>query len=186
MFEIELKAKLTDRKTVEEKISAFATFIGLTEKSDVYWTQNRLGHPEKLRLRDETGKPLTANYKKKEVRHNQIEVNDEIEFTIGNTSDKEQSLKEKTSFEIFLNAAGFSPTMHKHKETKSWKFEDSLIEISYVDKLGDYIEIEILSETDNAEATQKAHDKLLSVLKKCGVPEEDIETRYYSEMLEGK
>lgn len=76
--------------------------------------------------------------------------------------------------------------MHKHKETKSWKFEDSLIEISYVDKLGDYIEIEILSDTDNSETTQKAHAKLLSVLKKCGVPESDIETRYYSEMLEGK
>ena len=33
MFEIELKAKLTDRKTVEEKISAFATFIGLPKKA---------------------------------------------------------------------------------------------------------------------------------------------------------
>lgn len=186
MFEIELKAKLSDRETVEEKISSFAQYVGITEKSDVYWTQSRLGHPEKIRLREETGKPLTANYKKKEVRQNQIEVNHEFEFTIGYTSNEEQAEKEKAAFELFLNAAGFSPTMHKHKETKSWKFEDSLIEISYVDKLGDYIEIEILSDTDNSETTQKAHAKLLSVLKKCGVPESDIETRYYSEMLEGK
>lgn len=186
MFEIELKAKLSDRKAVEEKLSSFAHYTGKTEKSDVYWTQNRIGHPEKIRLREETGKPLTATYKRKEVRQNQIEVNDEIEFSIGSIADNEAAAKEKAAFEFFLNASGYSPTMHKHKETKSWKFEDVIIEISYVDKLGDYIEIEIMSETDNPEATQKTHDKLLLVLKKCGVPEEDIETRYYSEMLDGK
>lgn len=186
MYEIELKAKLSDRQKVEEKIATFAEFEGVTEKSDVYWTQNRLGHPEKIRLREETGKPLTVTYKRKEIRQKQIEVNDEIEFTIGCVEDSEKTAKEKGAFEFFLNAAGFSPTIHKHKETKSWKFENALLEISYVDKLGDYIEIEILSDTDTPETTGKAHAKLLSILEKCNVPESDIETRYYSEMLQGK
>lgn len=184
MFEIELKAKIHNRKEVEEKISAFAEYLGKTEKSDVYWTQSRIGHPLKIRLREETNKPLTVNYKKKEIRSGQIEVNDEYEFTIGAGLGTEDREKEKLSFETFLLAAGFSPTMVKHKDTKRWNFEETLIEISYVDKLGDFIEIEILSETNDAEKTKEAHQKLLRTLKKAGVPEENIETRYYSELLE--
>ncbi len=183
MYEIELKAKLADRNAVEDTLSSFAQYIGITEKSDVYWSQNRLGHPEKIRLREETGKPLVATYKKKELRDNQFEVNNEYEFSIGCTSDIKKAAEEKAAFELFLNAAGFSPTILKQKQTKSWKFDDVLIEISQVAKLGDYIEIEILSSTDTHETTRKAREKLLSVLSKCGVPEKDIETRYYSEML---
>jgi adenylate cyclase class 2 len=74
--------------------------------------------------------------------------------------------------------------MVKHKDTKRWNFEDTLIEVSYVDKLGDFIEIEILSETADTERTIEAHKKLLRTLEKAGVPEENIETRYYSELLE--
>ncbi|HOF12348.1 MAG TPA: class IV adenylate cyclase [Treponemataceae bacterium] len=184
MFEIELKASLTNRKEVEEKISQFAEYLGKTEKSDVYWTQSRVGHPQKVRLREETNKPLRVNYKKKEIRSGQIEVNDEYEFTIGAGLDKKEAEKEKLSFETFLSSAGFSPSMVKHKDTKRWNFEDTLIEVSYVDKLGDFIEIEILSETADTERTIEAHKKLLRTLEKAGVPEENIETRYYSELLE--
>jgi adenylate cyclase class 2 len=137
-----------------------------------------------VRLREETNKPLRVNYKKKEIRSGQIEVNDEYEFTIGAGLDKKEAEKEKLSFETFLSSAGFSPSMVKHKDTKRWNFEDTLIEVSYVDKLGDFIEIEILSETADTERTIEAHKKLLRTLEKAGVPEENIETRYYSELLE--
>lgn len=184
MFEIELKAKITNREEVEKKISQFAEYIGKTEKSDVYWTQARVGHSQKVRLREETDKPLTVNYKKKEIRSNQIEVNDEYEFTIGAGASEEDAKREKQSFEVFLTSAGFLPMMVKHKDTKRWNFEDTVIEISYIDKLGDFIEIEILAETDDPEKTKAAHEKLLRTLAKAGVPEENIETRYYTDMLE--
>ena len=64
--------------------------------------------------------------------------------------------------------------MVKHKDTKRWNFEDTLIEVSYVDKLGDFIEIEILSETADTERTIEAHKKLLRTLEKQAFPKKTL------------
>ena len=57
------------------------------------------------------------------------------------------------------------------------------LELCKVEKLGDFIEIEILSVTNNAETTEKIQSELKRLLSRCGIPEKDIESRYYSEML---
>ena len=83
MYEIELKAWVDDVPATEEKINHFAKYIGLTEKHDTYW---RLKESENgIRIRQETGKPITATWKQKKLLQNEIELNTEREFIIGST-----------------------------------------------------------------------------------------------------
>lgn len=193
MYEIELKAWLYDRPKTINALSTFAEFQWDVEKSDTYWKleSGKDGKPISVRIREEvfsypdgkTEKTSVVTYKKKEVRscntmnstndQTGFEVNQEYEFEISNSAD----------FVLILEDSGYILNYTKKKSVKSYKFEDCHIELCLVDKLGDFIEIETFAETNNTEVTQKKHHQLLSVLERCGVTENDIELRYYSEML---
>jgi adenylate cyclase class 2 len=194
MFEIELKAWCDDRKATEEKLKKIASFIKHAEKNDEYWSAIINGKTVKLRIREErqfnakTGESLinyAATYKNKEVKKHSAkagyEVNDEKEFTI----DKPEDLR------FFLQDIGFSVTDIKKKSTDYWcykinKSKNATIEISEVFELGTFIEIEILETNDDSQTVQKAKDQLIKLLKLCGISEDKIETRYYTEMLNEK
>ena len=83
MYEIELKAWVDDIPATENKINEFAKYIGLTEKRDTYWRKKNteIG----IRIRQETGKPIIATWKQKNLRQNEFEVNTEREFIIAST-----------------------------------------------------------------------------------------------------
>lgn len=196
MYEIELKAWVDDVSATEEKINQFAKYIGLTEKHDTYW---RLKESENgIRIRQETGKPITATWKQKNLLQNKIELNTEREFIIGSTDfvndtipneKNAEALKNSlANFEDFLKLSGFEIHLQKYKSTKTWhhktdEFNLITIEISYVETLGYFIEIEILSEKNDDKTVTKAQNCLHETLQKCGISKEKIETRYYWQLL---
>lgn len=199
MYEIELKAWVDDIPATENKINEFAKYIGLTEKRDTYWRKKNteIG----IRIRQETGKPIIATWKQKNLRQNEFEVNTEREFIIGSTdfakdtipNDKNaNSLKSALSnFEDFLKTSDFEISLQKYKSTKTWKhkteeFDLITIEISYVEFLGHFIEIEILSEKNDDETISMAQNCLHETLQKCGINKDRIETRYYWQLLKGE
>ncbi len=194
MYEIELKAWVDDIPATEEKINSFAKYIGLTEKHDTYWRLNESG----IRIRQETGKPIIATWKQKNLRQNEFELNTEREFIIASTdftndtipNDKNaNSLKIALSnFEDFLKSTGFEISLQKYKSTKTWhhkteEFDLITIEISFVETLGFFIEIEILSEKNNDETVKKVQNCLYQTLQKCGISKERVEKRYYWQLL---
>lgn len=133
-------------------------------------------HPVKIRIREEEGS-VVVTYKRKELQGD-IEVNDEREFAIG----------ERTAFESLIADLGFKPFIRKEKKTKSfsWKTEDGIdmtIELSLVAGLGWFIELEILAENPDGKETARARDALRAALARCGIGEEEIESRYYTDML---
>ena len=199
MYEIELKAWVDDIPATENKINEFAKYIGLTEKRDTYWRKKNteIG----IRIRQETGKPIIATWKQKNLRQNEFEVNTEREFIIGSTDfakdtipnkKNETSLKSALSnFEDFLKTSDFEISLQKYKSTKTWhhkteKFNLITIEISYVEFLGHFIEIEILSEKNDDETISMAQNCLHETLQKCGINKDRIETRYYWQLLKGE
>ena len=199
MYEIELKAWVDDIPATENKINEFAKYIGLTEKHDTYWRKKNteIG----IRIRQETGKPIIATWKQKNLRQNDFELNTEREFIIGSTDftndtipnkKNETSLKSALSnFEDFLKTSDFEISLQKYKSTKTWhhkteEFDLITIEISYVESLGYFIEIEILSEKNDDETVAKAQNCLHQTLQKCGISKEKIETRFYWQLLKGK
>ena len=188
MTEIELKAHVEDPAATEKKIKAFATFSGETEKFDAYWTNNAGGNqqttqnPVKVRIREEEGATVVT-YKKKE-RRGSIEVNDEKEFTIDN----------REAFETLITDLGFSRDSLKHKKTKSFDFiahdgadgagtTHVTVELSLVEPLGTFVEIEILKDDPDLETIERSRKILKETLKRCGISEGAIEMRYYTEMI---
>lgn len=184
MTEIELKAHISDPDAAEKAVLALpgARKIGETVKWDEYLRLE--GSPVRVRLRDEND-TITLTYKRKETR-NGLEVNDEQECTVS----------DRKTIEVLLADIGFKPFLTKIKRTRSFTVSSDCgnsgesvpavtAEISLVEPLGWFLELEILlEETDPDEKTiEKARKRLLQVLADCGVGEESIEHRYYSEML---
>ena len=188
MTEIELKARVFDREKLIENLNSFAKYKKPAAKSDTYFNLKTEEKSISARIRKQAEKTpdgtRTENfltYKKKELKTDSdgvsIEVNDEKETEISNPE----------AVEILLADIGFVPALKKHKETMIFSAETprgkAALELSNVQKLGDFIEIEILSEKSDTETVEEIQAELKKLLSKCGIPEKDIEKRYYSEML---
>ncbi len=147
---------------------------------DTYWTPKK--QPENyyhynpgnsnIRVRRQDGKTIVT-YKKKEIR-NKIEVNEEKEFEVSDAF----------LFEELLQRLGLEVSLRKHKIGKVWEWDGMTIELSLVETLGWFIELEILADTNDSETVNSARHKLLACLDRLGIPEEAIESRYYTEMLQ--
>lgn len=178
MTEVELKAHITDPKKIATTLCSLphTHFVRKTIKRDVYWHLE--SKPVRIRVREEDSS-ITLTYKRKETR-GAIEVNDEQEFTVSN----------RAALELFLRDSGFTIAHTKEKHTTIYTISadgESPItaEISLVDSLGWFLELEILlDETNPQEATiSRSQDALFRLLASCGVEKSAIEPRYYSELL---
>jgi adenylate cyclase class 2 len=185
-FEIELKARVDDREALEQKINSIAVFYGDFDKQDVYWfpaSPHSGGDALPLsgvRIRRETlqtpgSAPKTVTlvtYKAKEIRDG-IEINDEREFTVNSARD----------FEELLRRLGLKPGIAKSKRGRSWKSGGVNIEVAEIERLGCFIELEIIAENDDAETITLSRNSLYALLKQTGISEDSIEPRYYNDML---
>lgn len=191
MFEVELKAHVADRASVIAALNGFACYEGAVQKEDAYYAK---AGGKRARLRKETpfiadGAPPLASgseppcprvfftYKRKEVRTdsagNAVEVNDE----------KECMLSDASPLEAYLCDNGFSIVLQKQKTVLGWKSAAVHIELCTVPPLGDFLELEVLSERNDAATVEALRADLCAVLAKAGIDESQIENRYYSEML---
>ena len=199
-FEIELKAWVDDRQAVERRIGELADLTADFEKEDSYWIPlepagGRGAIPvsgvrvrrETVRARDGATESFTlVTYKTKEVRGG-IEVNDEKEFMLKAAPDGTQSGDgggtAVKAFEELLERLGLAPGRHKKKWGRSWKYGGITVELSDVERLGCFLELEILTGDSGGETVERARKSLLGLLALIGIKEDRIETRYYNEML---
>lgn len=191
MYEIELKAHVENRAALIKTLENFAYFSGAVEKEDSYYAKTVDGKEFSVRIRKETPfapkeisaptnidtqKTVIFTYKRKELLIQDgkaLEVNDEKECTLNNAE----------PFEAFLSDTGFELVLTKHKIVLDWQYNDVLLELCKVPPLGDFLEIEIMSESNDDKQIEQTNKKLLSMLAKCGIDESKIEKRYYSQML---
>jgi adenylate cyclase class 2 len=187
-FEIELKAWVNDYEAVKNRLSKCTEFECQYNKEDVYWfpiKADSIFPKSGLRIRTEKiqdiqKKIILVTYKSKEMRE-KIEVNREHEFTVSGADDN-AALE---AFEGLLRAFGLAPGHTKKKSGFSFRTGDITAELSLVEKLGWFLELEIIAEDACEETVKNARKKLFALLKTTGVDESNIETRYYSEMLCG-
>ena len=199
MTEIEIKARVKDRAGLEERLNEIATFTMQVSRDDTYYGLTKETHC-KLRVRRESSltggseeRKNLLTYKRKEVRTQEdgsrSEVNDE----------KETVIEDADVLEAFLRDSGFLVTLRKHKDVKDWELavaKDSFpkeagieqdlfatFELCNVPPLGDFLEIEILSPVDNPLAVKAIQKKLHELLALANISEDQIENRYYSELL---
>lgn len=199
MYEIELKAHVHDKKHTVDLINSFADYRGTTIKDDEYFhlelnskneiPQNQipLNNHITCRLRHEdytfpdnsTKTQDLLTYKKKERRTNPdgttYEVNEE----------NETALSDVSALKKLLIDTGYTLAYTKHKDVMQWitktQFGEAHLELCAVELLGDFLEIEVVSE--NCDNENEIRKELEALIVKSGLSLCDIEKKYYSELL---
>lgn len=197
MVEIELKAHVQDVESLASQLEQKAQFQRCCYKSDTYWKERQ--KQIQIRIREEQTlctephffyakqwpferasiqpvekEEILVTYKRKELREATFEVNQEQEFQV----DKREPL------ELFLQDAGFSIHLKKEKLVAAWQWNEVLLELCHIPELGNFLELEILCDSDTPEVVAASHEILRKVLVECGIQESAIESRYYSELLQ--
>ena len=114
-----------------------------------------------------------------------IEINNEQEFEIRSLQDA-ASGHDGADFEEFLNMIGCKPCAAKRKTGWLFSMEEINAELSKVEDLGWFIELEILADDNREETVSNGKAKLLSFLNELGIEKEAIESRFYTDMLKAK
>ena len=193
MYEIELKAHVYNRENTVNHLESLAKFDSKIIKNDTYYslkTQKLINNKDhiSIRIRKEyiqssgTDKSeILVTYKKKEIRTNEfgtsIEVNEENECTLSDSSPLEK----------FLIDAGAYIQLKKEKITLRYTLQTDYgqanLELCTVPPLGDFLEIEILSQSNDNQTVEKIQNEIKKIIQKCGISLDCIEPKYYSEML---
>jgi adenylate cyclase, class 2 len=168
--EIELKARLDDSPATEERVSSFAAFSHSFDRSDSYFNS---AAGEDFRLRRSPDRESAIVTMKKKSIHDGIETNDEQEF----------SVLDPDAFTGFALRIGCSVYARKHKKGRAYRSDGITIEITTVDGLGDFIEIEKLIDSPDPASAQQAEKDIRALLARAGVSESNIEPRNYIELL---
>jgi adenylate cyclase class 2 len=191
--EIELKAWVENPEELKKRLKILGIYDCAYDKSDIYWVfGEEMGKPTpippsgvRIRRETETGgdqiphSRVLVTYKVKEISSG-IEVNDEREFEIApeNVPDRGAA-----AFEGLLGRLGLKPAIRKRKQGFAWHCGDIRAELSQVEDLGWFIELEILKEAPDPDTIRQCREQLLFLLEKLGIPPGSIEGRPYTKML---
>ena len=197
MKEIELKAHVTDRTSLIAKLNSLAVFCGKITRDDTYWAfPSEERKMPSIRIRRECSEngsekkqTTILTYKRKELRKTEggvsSEVNEELETVLENPA----------PLEAFLKDSLCTLRLSKHKDVMDWTLsldrfnlpqKSATLELCTVPPLGDFLEIEILCDTNESETESLCQKTLLQILDLFEIPHTDIENRYYSELLANK
>ncbi|MCL2191612.1 MAG: CYTH domain-containing protein [Treponema sp.] len=192
--EIELKAWLSDHKQVKKQLFLLGRYARSFEKTDTYWFPIQEDAPgvsipySGLRVRRESSvddseverKSVLVTVKKKKMSGN-IEVNDEREFTVSDAD----------LFEELVGNLGLFKAAYKKKSGWEWKVPSGAegrqpvsVEISMVKDLGWFLELELLADGDSERVVEESRREFACLLAKLNIPEEKIEVRSYTKLLQ--
>jgi len=191
-FEIELKAHISDSEALKRLLFEKTKYEMAFTKDDTYWYPGRTGDsgisgdrapnplPSGLRIRRENkifedGKEessISVTFKIKEVKDG-IEINNEQEFEINSLP----------VFEELLKRLGLIPGHAKKKRGWAFTHNGINIELTEVEGLGTFVELEILADNKREETIASGREKLMQLLDSLGIEQDAIESRFYSEML---
>lgn len=185
-FEIELKAWVSDGPKTASALSEYARPLYSYHKEDTYYLPHRdvlnVAHVSGVRIRKEIRKRnnqnetrLIVTYKSKELREI-IEVNTEHEFFIEGSNSAEE-------FERLLIILGLEKSYTKTKKGDMYRIKNINAELTNIENLGLFLELEIISDTDETSVINAARTELNMLLEKVGIDKKSIETKYYSELL---
>lgn len=193
MHEIEIKTRLDHPEATEQRLLRFADFSSFCVKNDQYWT---IGD-KTIRIRQETVNKHTAIFITQKIKQfsGALESNQELEFELPAAA--------LPVFTAILENTGFVLTAQKLKKTKRFLphkqlFEQELTkdiqvfsaEISEIEPLGTFLEIEVLYAEHRQEAAKtasrlrNAHTIIDKVLSLLDIPHSAIEVRPYNELLQ--
>jgi adenylate cyclase class 2 len=174
--EVELKVWVDDPVSLEALLYDKFQYEEEYDKKDSYYIfpDGPAGNRISLRLRKEEHQ-VTVTLKEKSVMDG-IETNKEDEFTVSSFA----------GMRLLLETLGCLCYIEKRKKGKKFRTGDCTLELSKVEKLGWFLEIEKLVPPDDPDAVKQAKEEIRRLLTEVGIGEDKIEPRYYTEMLQAK
>jgi predicted adenylyl cyclase CyaB len=178
-FEVEKKARLKNPAAAARVLAKIASRAGGGVKEDRYYLLRPGGgkgidfrKDPIFRLRIEKGRCwLTA---KKRSFRGKAEINEEVEIPAG---------KPRETLRLFEQILGLVPFVVKRKRTRLFMIGDIRAEINFVDRLGWFLEVEILRKKLDRRGETRALARIQALFDRLGIREEDVEPRYYIQML---
>lgn len=185
MIEVELKAWIDDPPAVQAALAARFRFAGDYRKEDLYFrlaspAARKAGAPIEFRLRIENGAAIVTS-KEKRIDGG-IEVNRETEFEVS----------DPLAFEAFARYLGARPFVRKVKVGRLYEAAAGQmpggsrpvhLELSAVERLGTFLEIEKLIDSEEPAAIAAARAEIRALLASLGIGPEKIEPRYFIDLL---
>lgn len=170
-IEVEIKAWVKNFDSLKDKLDKEYFFVNEYEKEDVYLKgiDSITDEEKEIRLRRIAGKSIVT-YKDRSHQDN-VEVNVEKEFSV----DKPKE------FLFTMEKLGFIPYIRKNKKGFQYRSGDITIELSHVQKLGDFIEIEYIVSRELE--VDLAKNEIYKILDDLGIERSDIEKKFYVQML---
>ncbi len=170
--EVELKARIADTEALRERLAELGSFIRRYHKEDWYFGFGDDPEEARYRLRRDDERWL-CTFKQKKILDG-IEENRETEFSV---SDGE-------AFRLFLYSLGLRCLVTKQKEGESWLVDGVTVELSRVNELGYFVELEVVLTDDATDSDiSAARSRLVALLDRMDVSPAAIETRTYTEMI---
>ncbi|NBB91485.1 MAG: class IV adenylate cyclase [Spirochaetes bacterium] len=177
MYEVELKAWVDDVTDLQMRLESQCTYLREFDKRDRYFTAPECSAdpgavPQRFRLRRD-GEKLVCTYKQKDLGQS-VEVNVEREFEVS----------DEDAFLGLVRRLGCTPFVDKHKEGRQYEYNGLTVELSVVQGLGSFLEIERLLGDDASDVERaSAGAEVRAALETFGVGAERIEARPYTQML---
>lgn len=180
-LEVEKKAWIYNKEEIEAFLKSHGEYKKTLSKSDIYFCKKSDKAVDDynhviFRLRVEKEKTETrveVTFKKKTIENN-MEINVEENF----------SVDDETKFINFADFIGYRPFVKKIKRTDVYTYKTANVELSHVDELGDFLEVEIiLQDKDSPKDSVKIIEEIFNEMK---IPRENEEPRAYIKLLLAK
>lgn len=178
-FELEKKAHLRRPAAAEKKLAKIGRFAGTSVKEDRYYLlgPRRKGPIDMMRdpifrIRITEGRCWLGA--KKRTFRGKAEINREVEIAMG---DPAETL---WFFETYL---GLKPFVRKRKTTRLYRVGNLRVEINKVDGLGHFLEVEVQKKRLTGKEERAALERIDSIFRRLGIDEDDVEPRYYIDLL---
>lgn len=173
--EIEMKAWVDDPDSLLAQLDSRYEFIRTYQKSDLYLVGEPTGSgpPPQMRIREDDGEWMVTF--KDKTRHQGMEVNQEEEYP----------LKDPQVVERVARRLGWQEYIRKTKHGRQYRDGRALYEVSLVEPLGWFLEIEILLEDDEAteESIRETEGEIRQRFRALKIDDDRVESRYFTEMI---
>lgn len=172
--EIEVKATLSDLNGFCSQLRKLGVELSdpITQ-NDVTFVDANYGAYDKfqagkniLRIREHNG---TYLFTLKQAQHNELDC---IEY--------ETEIADPKEFVEALHLMGYKQVVEIHKVRRKAKYKEYEICVDEVQELGSFVEVEKITDSENADAVQET---LFNFLESLGVPREARVTRGYDTMV---
>ncbi|MGL1893405.1 MAG: class IV adenylate cyclase [Spirochaetaceae bacterium] len=173
-IEVEIKAWVHDSKKLKELLDREYHFEKEYFKEDIYLKgiDSVSGLEKGIRLR-RVGSESIVTYKERSHQE-KVEVNLEKEFNIDDPD----------NFLFIIDKLGYKPYIRKSKRGYLYIKDGINIELSYVDGLGDFVEIENI--VNSKEEVKEATKDIYKILDDLKISRDFIEDKFYVQMLQDK